>query len=46
MNDTIQFQHLLTSRWNSVGLNTGDCVLLHSNVKPVVRESIRGGVGN
>ena len=34
----------LTSRWHSSGINNGDCVLLHSNVKRLIRELIRAGI--
>ena len=36
----------LTSRWHSSGINNGDCVLLHSNVKRLIRELIRAGIKN
>ena len=34
----------LTSRWHSSGIKNGDCVLLHSNVKRLIRELIRAGI--
>lgn len=46
MNESIQARQLLTSRWNSVGINNSDSVLLHSNVKRLIRELIKRGIKN
>ena len=41
---SINLTHTLNSLWNSLGVNSSDTLLIHSNIKPLLRYFFRNGI--